>query len=82
MHRGIPVLCPKAAARAMEGAVPYRDFGYTQTPLFPYLLGAALKCLGFGILEFRTLNVALSAAAAVLALVRNTRASGSLVNRI
>ena len=45
-----------AALRAMEGDLPYRDFGYTQTPLLPYLHGPVLKVVGFGFLEQRYLN--------------------------
>ena len=46
-----------AAERVTAGMVPYHDFGYTQTPLFPYYLGAVLKVLGFGLIEFRLANV-------------------------
>jgi hypothetical protein len=46
-----------AAARAVwQGELPYRDFGYTQTPLLPYANGAAMKVVGFGLFEQRTVN--------------------------
>jgi hypothetical protein len=32
----------------MQGLLPYRDFGYTQLPLFPYINGAAMEVTGFG----------------------------------
>ncbi|HEY1847866.1 MAG TPA: hypothetical protein VGG37_01610 [Opitutaceae bacterium] len=41
---------------AMRGLLPYRDFGYTQTPLFLYINGAAMKLLGFGFLQQRIAN--------------------------
>jgi hypothetical protein len=42
-----------AARAVMHGSLPYRDFGYTQTPLFPYLDGALMSVLGFGFVEQR-----------------------------
>jgi 4-amino-4-deoxy-L-arabinose transferase-like glycosyltransferase len=33
---------------AMQGLLPYRDFGYTQLPLFPYINGAVMELTGFG----------------------------------
>ena len=55
-----------AAQRVMAGMVPYRDFGYTQTPLFPYFLGAIFKVIGFGLIEFRLTNVVIFACSAGL----------------
>ena len=34
------------AREVMRGRVPYRDFAYTQTPLLPYLEGAAMSVTG------------------------------------
>jgi 4-amino-4-deoxy-L-arabinose transferase-like glycosyltransferase len=56
-----------AAARAVwQGEVPYRDFGYTQAPLLPYVNGAVMKVVGFGLFEQRTLNAVWSLLAIVL----------------
>jgi len=41
------------ARAAIGGALPYRDFGYTQTPLFPFIHGAVMKVIGFGFIEQR-----------------------------
>src|SRR3990167_3685085 len=45
-----------AAKKAMAGEIPYRDFGYSQTPLLPYINGAFMKIIGFGFIEQRSLN--------------------------
>lgn len=46
-----------AAARAVwQGEVPYRDFGYTQPPLLPYVNGVVLGLTRFGLFEQRVLN--------------------------
>ena len=46
-----------AAARAVfAGELPYRDFGYTQTPLFPYVNGLVLCVTGSGLFEQRAVN--------------------------
>ncbi len=46
-----------AAARAVwEGSLPYRDFGYTQPPLLPYLNGLVMQLTGFGLFEQRAVN--------------------------
>ena len=37
----------------MGGLVPYRDFAYTQMPLFPYIQGSVMKVIGFGFIEQR-----------------------------
>ncbi len=45
------------AARAVwQGELPYRDFGYTQTPLLPYVNGALMKLTRFGLFEQRAIN--------------------------
>ncbi|HRG56548.1 MAG TPA: hypothetical protein PLG56_10940, partial [Lacunisphaera sp.] len=57
-----------AAARAVwQGEMPYRDFGYTQTPLLPYVNGALLALTGHGLFEQRTINGLWAAAALALA---------------
>jgi hypothetical protein len=42
-----------AARAAISGSLPYRDFGYTQTPLFPYVHGAVAELTGFGFIGER-----------------------------
>lgn len=42
-----------SARAAWSGLLPYRDFGYTQTPLFPYISGALMRLIGFGFLKQR-----------------------------
>ncbi len=46
-----------AAFRVMQGELPYRDFGYTQMPLLPYINGALMKLVGFGFVEQRAINL-------------------------
>lgn len=46
-----------AARSAVEGQVPYRDFAYTQMPLLPYLNGAAMAIVGFGLTSQRAINI-------------------------
>ncbi len=46
-----------AAVRVLEGELPYRDFGYTQMPLLPYINGALMKLVGFGFVEQRAINL-------------------------
>ena len=55
-----------AAKEAMSGAIPYRDFGYSQAPLLPYLNGALMKWIGFGWLEQRWVNALWGLATLVL----------------
>lgn len=45
-----------AARAVMQGELPYRDFGYTQMPLLPYLNGALMRLIGFGLFEQRAVN--------------------------
>jgi hypothetical protein len=45
-----------AARAVMAGEVPYRDFGYTQMPLLPYLNGPLLALAGYGLWEQRLVN--------------------------
>lgn len=45
------------AARAVwQGELPYRDFGYTQMPLLPYINGALLQLTGHGLIAQRAVN--------------------------
>ena len=57
------------ARDAMRGRVPYRDFAYTQTPLLPYLQGAAMSITGYGVREQRWINTACGALALALGLL-------------
>jgi len=57
------------AREAMRGRVPYRDFAYNQTPLLPYLQGAAMEVTGYGVREQRWINAACGALALVLGLL-------------
>lgn len=45
-----------AARAALAGEMPYRDFGYAQTPLFPYVNGLVLRVTGSGLFEQRAVN--------------------------
>jgi 4-amino-4-deoxy-L-arabinose transferase-like glycosyltransferase len=47
----------QAAFRAASGLVPYRDFGYSQGPVVPYVNGTAMALTGFGLLPQRALGV-------------------------
>ncbi|MDD5308987.1 MAG: hypothetical protein PHU25_16865 [Deltaproteobacteria bacterium] len=60
-----------AARNVMRGELPYRDFAYTQMPLFPYIDGAILKIVGFSMEKHRMVSAiaaALGVAIIVLAL--------------
>lgn len=46
----------QAARRAAGGLVPYRDFGYSQGPVVPYLNGAAMALPGFTLRTQRLVN--------------------------
>ncbi len=46
-----------AAAQAVfAGEIPYRDFGYTQPPLFPYVNGLVMYFTGSGLFVQRAVN--------------------------
>ncbi len=66
-----------ASKLVYAGQVPYRDFAYTQTPLFPYMQGAAMELVGFGVREQRWLNVLWDAGALGLIAWRFRRAGVS-----
>jgi len=55
-----------AAALALDGVVPYRDFLYTQTPLLPYVYGAWSELVGEHWLVLRSLSLLLSLVVALL----------------
>jgi len=56
------------ATRAVAaGAVPYRDFGFTQPPLVLYANALPLRLVGFGLFPQRTLNGLWAALALALA---------------
>jgi hypothetical protein len=56
-----------AAARAVwQGEVPYRDFGYTQSPLLPYVNGGVMQFTGFGFFAQRVVNAGWGLLAVVL----------------
>jgi hypothetical protein len=71
-HHGVPNndegFYAYASREVMRGRIPYRDFAYTQTPVLPYLQGAAMEVAGFGVRQQRWLNVAWSALALALVL--------------
>lgn len=56
-----------AARSVMQGDLPYRDFGYTQTPLLPYVNGPVLALAGYGLFEQRWVNGAWGALALLVA---------------
>jgi len=71
-----------ASSAVWHGAVPYRDFGYTQTPLLPYVPGAVFSAGGYGVRGQRWLNVAWVAAAAGLSAILLTAAGAPLPWRV
>lgn len=65
-----------------EGEVPYRDFGFTQPPLTPYVNSVPLSFAGFGLFSQRMVNGLWGAIALAIAarwLARRTRPFWSLV---
>jgi len=45
------------AARAItQGQLPYRDFGYSQPPVLPFVNGAVMRLIGFGLVQQRSTN--------------------------
>jgi hypothetical protein len=58
-----------ASREVMRGRIPYRDFGYTQTPVLPYVQGAVMEVVGFGIRAQRGINVAWTMLAVALAVI-------------
>lgn len=56
-----------ASREVMRGRIPYRDFGYTQTPVLPYVEGVLMSATGFGISHQRTLNAVWGALSLLLA---------------
>ncbi len=56
-----------AARSVWQGDLPYRDFGYTQMPLLPYINGLMMHLTGFGLLEQRAVNGLWGALTLVLA---------------
>lgn len=48
----------QAARQVSRGLVPYRDFGYTQGPVVPYVNGSAMRLFRFGVLPQRFLGAA------------------------
>jgi hypothetical protein len=57
-----------ASREVMRGRIPYRDFGYTQTPVLPYVEGVLLNATGYGIRHQRNLNVVWGAVSLLLAM--------------
>lgn len=65
------------AARAVwEGEVPYRDFGFTQTPLVCYVNGVAMGLTRFGLFEQRIVNGGWALLALLLGVRLVTRRGG------
>ena len=48
----------QAARQVSRGQVPYRDFGYTQGPVVPYVNGAVMRLARFGVLPQRFIDAA------------------------
>ncbi|MEI6610059.1 MAG: hypothetical protein WCO53_10000 [Deltaproteobacteria bacterium] len=46
-----------AAKKAMSGEIPYRDFGYAQAPIMPYINGFFLNIFGFTQQASRVINM-------------------------
>lgn len=67
-----------AARAAWSGELPYRDFGYTQTPLLPYLNGAMMQVTGFGLFQQRLVNGLWGAAALAVGAIWLARRCGIL----
>jgi hypothetical protein len=45
-----------AARNVAEGALPYRDFAYSQPPVLPFVNGAVMRLIGFGLVQQRATN--------------------------
>jgi hypothetical protein len=58
------------------GELPYRDFAYTQTPLFPYLLAPVQSLFGPGILAGRVTTAVLGIGGAALSMAAAHRLAG------
>ena len=56
-----------AARSVWQGDLPYRDFGYTQMPLLPYINGLVMQLTGFGLFEQRAINALWGALTLLLA---------------
>jgi hypothetical protein len=70
-----------AARSVWQGDLPYRDFGYTQMPLLPYLNGLLMQATGFGLFAQRAINGLWGALTLLLAarwLARHTSATWAL----
>ncbi len=46
-----------ASALVYEGKLPYRDFFFLQTPVYPYVYGAFMQILGYGLVQARLISV-------------------------
>jgi hypothetical protein len=55
-----------AAKKAIDCKIPYRDFGYTQMPIFPYVSGVSMQVVGFGFLEWRVINAFLGGCSLII----------------
>ena len=55
-----------AAKEVMSGKLPYLDFFYPQTPLFPYIFGFCLDIMGFTWDSARLLSALISSAIGIL----------------
>lgn len=63
---------------AMQGLLPYRDFGYTQLPLFPYINGSVMTLTGFGFVGQRLASALWAALTIALGAAWLWRRRGSL----
>jgi 4-amino-4-deoxy-L-arabinose transferase-like glycosyltransferase len=67
-----------ASREVLEGRLPYRDFAYTQAPLFPYLQGLFLRLVGYSLYAQRALNAVWGALTLLLVLrLAREKAPGS-----
>ena len=67
-----------AAKEAISGKIPYRDFGYTQTPILPYVNGFLLYIIGFGQQAQRVINMCWGYLAIIISMIFVLRLRGLL----
>jgi hypothetical protein len=58
-----------AAKQVISGRIPYRDFGYTQTPMLPYINGFFMNIFGFGQQVHRVINACWGYLALILSII-------------
>ena len=65
-----------ACREVYRGKLLYRDFGYTQTPLFPYLYGLFLKPFGYHLIAGRFISFLFSLGTFIVSLLVAYRFGG------